>query len=823
MFGLTSNAVYHYQAVAVAGGVSYYGGDQSFEVTGPPEVPQITCNRVLAGSLTFQPSDNIDSALGVTNDPNILALNSGSLTQVSGLVADGVTPLLFVVTMPYTPDPPLTYQLSFNVNGAGSVSDLVTNLHVLCSSGWMQSTNLIMGGNVGYAYLGGLKSEDLANVFGGTNELTIELDLTPSGSSTPVTNVTFHIRRPPVVLVHGYNADATTWSASFLNTLKTNVPADFIVPINYGVTITAISSPRGVQYVNFVTNDNINTSAPLTNLVRLLEPELNRALTSCQSNWACTRYDVVCHSQGGVLTRMLCQTNNLGGSAFGSQPPVSAANFYRGRFRRVITIGSPHNGSLLLRYWLAMKRNGYVFENVFSTLLQQKFDPFGPQITCINSPLTPVDGRMKFNCVQCTLDSGQPNNVSCSSIFTVAFMSDLCDYVTTNSICGNPVPSGSSRFDFVTPLGSDGIVDFGSQGGGAGTPNTDFTSASLSHASPLWLFGSPSGSETAYFGMAGQVNELLAGPTNAFGSFESPVPFQTQCVIDSLVPPSLLKPIISWLSGSSNSGPQPQGRPVPHGSSCFDFDIQPTSGDDEAGDVTWFADIYGTNGLQECIVGYSTNGVSLEANGSNNASATVCVNSAFAGTVVLNANYLSTNGALICGIPVVVLTNAPGNLTNIFVNPPSLNPVVGESDPFEVWGEYDSGSIVQLFIGAASGAVWSSSNPSVYQVDTNGVGLAVSNGTATVSVTYSDYIGLATLTVEPSGYIIIASQPQSQLDNQGQTALLSISASGIGPIDYQWYFDGTAIIDATNSELIITNIQPANVGMYYVLISNSVV
>lgn len=49
---------------------------------------------------------------------------------------------------------------------------------------------------------------------------------------------------------------------------------------------------------------------------------------------------------------------------------------------------------------------------------------------------------------------------------------------------------------------------------------------------------------------------------------------------------------------------------------------------------------------------------------------------------------------------------------------------------------------------------------------------------------------------------------------RGQTASLSVQASGIQPITYQWRLNGTAISGATNPTLTIPNAQPANAGSY---------
>lgn len=57
---------------------------------------------------------------------------------------------------------------------------------------------------------------------------------------------------------------------------------------------------------------------------------------------------------------------------------------------------------------------------------------------------------------------------------------------------------------------------------------------------------------------------------------------------------------------------------------------------------------------------------------------------------------------------------------------------------------------------------------------------------------------------------------------QGSRITLQVQAEGKNPFTYQWMLNGTNIARATNATLVISNLQPANVGNYSVLISNFV-
>ena len=45
-------------------------------------------------------------------------------------------------------------------------------------------------------------------------------------------------------------------------------------------------------------------------------------------------------------------------------------------------------------------------------------------------------------------------------------------------------------------------------------------------------------------------------------------------------------------------------------------------------------------------------------------------------------------------------------------------------------------------------------------------------------------------------------------------------AEGTPPLSYQWSFNGTNLLDATNSVLVITNVQLTDAGNYAVEVSN---
>ena len=67
----------------------------------------------------------------------------------------------------------------------------------------------------------------------------------------------------------------------------------------------------------------------------------------------------------------------------------------------------------------------------------------------------------------------------------------------------------------------------------------------------------------------------------------------------------------------------------------------------------------------------------------------------------------------------------------------------------------------------------------------------------------------------------LTNQPANVTVATGGNPVLSVAVSGTPPYAYQWYFNGTAVNSATNATLTLTNFSAANVGSYYVAITNA--
>jgi len=68
----------------------------------------------------------------------------------------------------------------------------------------------------------------------------------------------------------------------------------------------------------------------------------------------------------------------------------------------------------------------------------------------------------------------------------------------------------------------------------------------------------------------------------------------------------------------------------------------------------------------------------------------------------------------------------------------------------------------------------------------------------------------------------ITRQPQSQLSYWGKAASFSVSATnGAQPYQWQWQKDGVSLLGATNSLLVLTNLQTTNAGTYTVVVTEA--
>ena len=110
------------------------------------------------------------------------------------------------------------------------------------------------------------------------------------------------------------------------------------------------------------------------------------------------------------------------------------------------------------------------------------------------------------------------------------------------------------------------------------------------------------------------------------------------------------------------------------------------------------------------------------------------------------------------------------------------------------------------------------------QTDTNqSIGTSTANPpmapAAGATVSSSATSSVAALTVVFPTFI--TTQPASQTVVSGSPATFSVMAGGTPPLGYQWYFNGSAISEATAADYTINSVTASSAGNYAVVVTNS--
>jgi hypothetical protein len=725
-------------------------------------------NGLTPGSITAGLSD-INAPLVPVTDPTLLA-NQQEIH--GGLVADGVTPLVIELAADpaslgqFASGQDFVFQATTFGPGTLNGNSLNQRLLLLQDGAWEVATDVVLtaADPTAYVELTPITSDDLS-LSGLTNQLGVDFSVVDNASGVQAGDIQLGVRKPPIALLHGYNTDGN-WGSDFKTILGTSRPYEdgnsldnFVCTVKYGQdTVTNLTIFKGMPVY-------VNTVASLDNCAQMANVAFQQAMAPLHGAWAFTRYDVVAHSQGGLLTRMLCNANI---NSVISEPFRNADNFYRGRFHRVVTIGSPQNGTRLLRYLLKLNQLAFIQGNpgfsqwlaaagVKLQIAQAKFDPFGPQIAEINNPSSAApwypDPAANFHLVVPLIDNGLSPVPGDS---TPAYI-----------LLGLALPYGGET---VIPRGSDGVVDFDSIADNVPPaplaknvfllpPVND-----VSHSEPTSVFASAA-TETTSTTIAWHVIDALdQDPTlpagdEIFASFALPPALDpsVETNIDNYASSSIFSNIVNSLVLS----PQPQ-----FAGSSYQYQFVFPTNLPAQGNVVWLVQVYGPSGI-------TTDGVELSVSGTNDSEVTVTVDAALVGDVVLSATYDSTSNIVVTTPPLVVVSRQPAGatLTGIQVLPANIALPPGSVVSPQVVANYSDGSSSLRYLSAGSFAV-TSSQPSVVSVSDPLNWQFSAFGTAQVTFTWSGFSAVSQLTVfDPSG-------------NTPPT--LSIANAGNGQLTLSW-------------------------------------
>lgn len=108
-------------------------------------------------------------------------------------------------------------------------------------------------------------------------------------------------------------------------------------------------------------------------------------------------------------------------------------------------------------------------------------------------------------------------------------------------------------------------------------------------------------------------------------------------------------------------------------------------------------------------------------------------------------------------------------------------------------------------------ALFAMLDPGVYTAQLSGVGTATGPGLLEI------YDASAVAAVPP----VISAQPASLTTVAGANASLTVIATSLTPLNFQWRKDGVPITGATTDTLSLPNLQAAQIGTYTVTVANS--
>ena len=766
-------------------------------------------------------------------DPDALVIPTPYTSQLAtqpevrkGLVADGVTPLLLSFEVTTAIDERFTsFGLKAEVISGGEVvldgqpqPDLTSRLHWLDTSQnfdegtWFSLQDPANNQNAlptsgtgarGYAYLEAIASDAL-QFSNGSVEIEVEIRLYAVNAPDQVVGRrTLLLRKPPVTLVHGYNTDGG-WGPDFKRIIgqsrawdEDNDADNFVRTVTYGqhkpvgapgsistqfrqllASVWYGLSPVGAQVVDEYAINHENTLLPLAQLVPMLHVALIQNLIGLQANWAFTRHDVIAHSQGGLLIRMLSSERSFHSSYPAYQ---SSENFFRGRFHRVVTIGSPHNGSRLLAYVLMLDRNS-IFSKltknnvailaVFSGLAQTKFDPFGEQIVNLNtSPQWHPDPDAKFHLVRTTIIQGKSPALKDGT--KESWLLQITDEVGA----------------VVIPRGYDGVVDSDSMGGVGDAQSTStnvFTLPShniVSHSGPEDYFSDQYHGPMA---VAQTASKLVA--SHSIGALDQ----SNDAQFGRFVVPQLLgeplrsrmrklaedaRPIVDriatrLLSGEEELVLRASAVESDGEHTVFEYALDPA---DRMPDtpVYWALENYGVPGAPD-------DGATLTVLDPTSGTAEVRVAKSHLGDVLLGAYYHDTDGALLPVRTTLVTSHEPeADLEEMAVMPGAGNLPVGSDFVPRFYLLYADDQVLTRYVATGDFSV-ESSNSAVVDVSDPGYWRTVGPGTAKVTTSYRGMTSVAEFTVYAPTNGLPDGPPPTDTDGDGAADLLE-EAFGSNP------------------------------------------
>jgi hypothetical protein len=185
------------------------------------------------------------------------------------------------------------------------------------------------------------------------------------------------------------------------------------------------------------------------------------------------------------------------------------------------------------------------------------------------------------------------------------------------------------------------------------------------------------------------------------------------------------------------------------------------------------------------------------------------VQAAQAGSYSVGVNNVAGSAA---SSSATLTVNVPPTLT---AQPQNQTATQGQGATFSVTASGTAPLSYQWYCNSSALPGATSSTLTLGNVQTNNAG---SYTVVVTNVAGSTTSSAATLTVNVPP--TITAQPQNQTVKPHNQATFSVTASGTGPLAYQWCLNAAALPGATNSALAVQNVETTNAGSYTVVVTN---
>jgi Bacterial Ig domain/Putative Ig domain/Putative serine esterase (DUF676) len=331
-----------------------------------------------------------------------------------GAVADGVTLLLLRVQSAT----PVTFRLTLGGTQAPAAYGTLLKRDGTAES-WSVRADSELSLGVPTAYALYKAPLDLPPAAG---TLRIEADNgLGTAASKPV-----KLSLPPVVLVHGIWSDWTTFT-SLATDLRSRGHVTY--EVDYSEDSAGSFDPS-------------RPSVPIYNLARDTATALS---TIRYRSIAASQVDVVAHSMGGLVAR----ARATGTDASASEPYRRRENRFKGEFHKLITLGSPHQGTRLAE-WLVQHKNDPLgplasLEQLFLNLGL----PLGPAVHQMQ-PAQAALSRLNLADVPThTIAGREPGGTGSERFLNVVFKWAYHPFTTIDSLLG-----GQGEHDLIVPVAS---------------------------------------------------------------------------------------------------------------------------------------------------------------------------------------------------------------------------------------------------------------------------------------------------------------------------------------------------------------------------------